>query len=229
MLKFQQKVIFMKEYFDVLRKSPLFIGVADEHIMKMLSCLGAVKETFDKKYTIIAEGNRAKFIGILLSGSAQIEQVDYYGNRTIVGRVEPSQLFSEEFACAQVEAVPVSVIANEPCEVLLLDCNHILHTCHNNCPFHQQMIFNLMKNMAVKNIVYHQKIDITSKRSTREKLMAYLMFCAKESGSDSFEIPYDRQELADFLEVDRSGLSAEISKLRKEGVLLSTKKHFELL
>ena len=219
----------MEKYFDILRKCPLFIGVADEHIMKMLNCLGAVKETFDKKYTIIAEGNKAKHIGILLSGSAQIEQVDYYGNRTIVGRVEPSGLFTEEFACAEVEAVPVSVIATEPCEALLVDCNHILHTCHHNCMFHQQMIFNLMKNMATKNILYHQKMDITSKRSTREKLMAYLLFCAKESGSNNFVIPYDRQELADFLEVDRSGLSAEISKLRKEGVLVSIKNYFELL
>lgn len=219
----------MNNYFDVLRKCPLFVGVADEHIGKMLHCLGAVKESFDKKYTIIAEGNPAKFIGILLSGSARVEQVDYYGNRTIVGRVEPSQLFCEEFACAEAEAIPVSVIANEPCEVLLVDCCHILHTCHNNCAFHQQMIFNLMKNLAVKNIGYHQKIEITSKRTTREKLMAYLMFCAKESASNSFTIPYDRQELADFLEVERSGLSAEISKLRKEGVLESTKNYFELL
>ncbi|MBQ7999722.1 MAG: Crp/Fnr family transcriptional regulator [Ruminococcus sp.] len=219
----------MKKYFDVLRKCPLFIGIADEHIFKMLNCLGAKSESFDKKYTIIGEGNPAKFIGILLSGSAQIEQMDYYGNRTIVGRVEPSQLFSEAFACAQVDAVPVSVIANEPCDVFLIDCSHILHTCQNNCSFHQQMIFNLMKNLAVKIIVFHQKIEITSKRTTREKLMSYLMFCAKEVGSNSFDIPYDRQELADFLEVDRSGLSAEISKLRKEGVLTSTKKHFELL
>ncbi len=219
----------MEKYFDILRKCPLFMGIADQHIFKMLNCLGAKRESFDKKYTIIAEGNPAKFIGILLSGSAQIEQVDYYGNRTIVGRVEPSQLFSEEFACAESQAVPVSVIASDPCEVFLIDCSHILHTCHNNCGFHQQMIFNLMKNMATKNIVYHQKIEITSKRSTREKLMTYLMFCAKEVGSNSFTIPYDRQELADFLEVDRSGLSAEISKLRKEGILTSTKNYFELL
>ncbi len=219
----------MEKYFDVLRKCPLFMGIADQHILKMLNCLGAKKECFDKKYTIIAEGNPAKFIGILLSGSAQMEQVDYYGNRTIVGRVEPSGLFAEEFACAEAEAVPVSVIANEPCEVFLIDCSHILHTCRNNCSFHQQMIFNLMKNMATKNIFYHKKIEVTSKRSTREKLMTYLMFCAKETGSNSFTIPYDRQELADFLEVDRSGLSAEISKLRKEGILTSTKNHFELL
>jgi len=104
-----------------------------------------------------------------------------------------------------------------------------LHTCSNNCGFHQQLIFNLMRDLAVKTIMFHQKIEITSKRTTREKLMTYLMFQAKKAESSSFEIPYDRQELADFLEVDRSGLSAEISKLRNEGIIESKKNHFELL
>ena len=87
----------------------------------------------------------------------------------------------------------------------------------------------MMKNLAVKNIQFHQKIEVTSKRSTREKLMAYLMLCAKKAGSNSFDIPFDRQELADFLGVERSGLSVEISKLKKEGIIDADKKHFELL
>ena len=91
------------------------------------------------------------------------------------------------------------------------------------------MIYNLLKNVAAKNIQFHQKIEITAKRSTREKLMSYLTLQAKKAGSQSFDIPFDRQELADYLEVERSGLSAEISKLRKEGILKSEKKHFELL
>ena len=86
-----------------------------------------------------------------------------------------------------------------------------------------------MKDLAIKNLIFHQKIEITSKRTTREKLMTYLMFCAKREGSSSFDIPFDRQELADYLEVERSGLSAEISKLREEGILKSDKNHFELL
>ena len=112
---------------------------------------------------------------------------------------------------------------------MLIDCSHILHTCANNCGFHQQLIFNLMKDLATKTILFHQRIEITSKRSTREKLLTYLAMQAKRVGSNSFDIAFDRQELADFLEVDRSGLSAEISKLRREGILESTKNHFELL
>jgi len=218
----------MKKYFEILRACSLFNQIRDEHLLTMLTCLGAKVERFDKKYTVFAEGNPAKYIGIVLSGSVQIEQIDYYGNRSILGSVEPSQLFLEAFACAEVPAIPVTVIANEPSEIMLIDCSHILHTCQNNCGFHQQMIFNLMKDMAVKNLMFHQKMEITSKRSTREKLMTYLMLQAKKAGSSSFDIPFDRQELADYLEVDRSGLSAEISKLRNEGILDCRKKHFEL-
>ena len=219
----------MKKYFEILRKCPLFNQIEDENLLRMLSCFGAKVEFFDKKYTIFAEGTRAKHIGIVLSGSAQVIQMDYYGNRSILLGVEPSEMFGEAFACAEVNSMPVAVVANEPSEVMLIDCNHILHTCSNNCGFHQQIIFNLMKNLATKNVLFQQKIEITSKRSTREKLMTYLMFQAKKMKSSSFDIPFDRQELADYLEVDRSGLSAEISKLRKEGIIENHKKHFILL
>ena len=219
----------MKKYLEILKKCPLFAQIEDEDLIRMLGCLGAKVETFDKKYTVFAEGSPAKYVGIVLTGSAQILQIDYYGNRNILSNISASQVFAEAFACAEIPTIPVTVIANEPCEIMLIDCSHILHTCTNNCGFHQHLIFNLMKDLAKKTITFHQKIEITSKRTTREKLMTYLMFQAKEASSHSFDIPFDRQELADYLEVDRSGLSSEISKLKKEGVIKSQKNHFELL
>ena len=219
----------MKKYFGILRKCSLFDQIEDQHLIAMLSCLGAKRETFDKKYTIFAEGNPARYFGILLSGSAQIVRHDYYGNRSIVSGILPGELFGESFACAGMSTIPVSIIANEPCEVLLIDSGHVLHTCTNGCDFHRQMIYNLMRDLALKNIMFHQKLDITSKRSTREKLLAYLTYMEKQTGSHSFDIPFDRQELADYLEVDRSGLSAEISKLRREGVIECRKNRFVLL
>lgn len=219
----------MKKYFNILRKCPLFNQIEDENLIALLGCLGAKIESFDKKYTIFAEGTPAKCIGIMLSGSAQIARMDYYGNRSILSGIEPSEIFAEAFACAEVRSLPVTVTANEPCEVMLIDCNHILHTCTNNCRFHQQLIFNLMKDLASKMIMFQQKIEVTSKRSTREKLMAYLTLQARKTNSESFDISFDRQELADYLEVDRSGLSAEISKLRREGVIENHRNHFVLL
>lgn len=219
----------MKKYFEILKKCPLFYEISDDDLQTMLDCLGATVVFFDKKYTIIAEGNPAKYIGVVLSGSAQILRVDYYGNRSILSNIEAGEVFAEAFACAEASCVPVTVIANEPCEVLLIDSRHVLHTCVNHCRFHQQLIFNLMKDLAQKTLMFHQKLEILSKRSTREKLLSYLMIQAQKAGNNRFEIPFDRQELADYLEVDRSGLCAEIGKLGKEGILQSRKRMFELL
>ncbi len=219
----------MKKYFEILKQCKLFENIEKDDLIKMLGCLGAYVEFFDKKYTIISEGNPAKYIGIVLSGSAQMVRYDYFGNRSIVGVAKPGQTFAEAFACAGVESIPVTIMANDPCEVMLIDCNHILHTCNNNCAFHQRLIFNLMRELATKNVMFHQKIEITSKRSTRDKLMTYLAIQARSAGSNRFEIPFNRQELADYLEVERSGLSAEISKLKNEGILESRKNNFELL
>lgn len=219
----------MKKYFNIIRKCQLFDGIDDNDLFKMLTCLGAKVIEFDKKYTIIAEQSKATYLGIVLSGSADVVQIDYYGNRSILAKVLPSEIFAEAFACAGVQAIPISVIANEPSVVCLIDCSHILHTCANNCGFHRQLIFNLMKILAEKNLEFYRRIEITSKRTTREKLLTYLGLEARRLNLNSFDIPFNRQDLADFLEVDRSGLSAEISKLREEGILKSRKNHFELL
>ena len=219
----------MEKYFSILRKCTLFNDIEDENIIPLLGCLGAKVEEYDKKYTILAEGNPAKYIGIVLSGEAQMEKVDFYGNRSIVTNISVSEIFGEAFACAGIDKIPVTVIAKEPGEIMLLDCERILHSCSNACGFHRQIIFNLMKELATKNLMFHKKIEITSQRSTREKLMTYLMQQAKSVGSDSFTVPFDRQELADYLEVERSGLSAEIGKLKKKGILDCTKNRFTLL
>ena len=219
----------MNNFLNILTQCPLFSEIAPENLTVMLTCLGARVEHFDKKYTILAEGNPAKYIGIVLTGSAQMIRVDYYGNRSLLAEIEPTQLFGESFACAEVDSVPVTVIANEPCDVMLIECSHVLHTCTNHCVFHQQLIFNLMKALAAQNLSFHRKLEITAKRTTREKLLTYLDGQAQKNQSASFEIPFDRQELADYLEVDRSGLSAEISKLRREGILDCEQTRFTLL
>jgi len=229
MLNFQQKEKKMKNYFEILQKCSLFNEVSEEDLKNLLGCLGATVREYDKKQIIIDEGTTVRNIGIVLSGSAHITQIDYLGNRSIVSDVSVAEMFCEAFACAGVKEVPVSVVANESCEIMFVDCNRVMHSCCKACNFHTKIIYNLMKNMALKNVMFHQKIQITSKRTTREKLMEYLMQQAKLNNSNSFEIPFDRQELADFIEVERSGLSAEISKLRNEGILESRKNKFSLL
>lgn len=219
----------MKKYSEILLKCPLFNSIEEEHLLKMLNCLGAKVEFFDKKYTVFREGDPAKHIGIVLEGSLQVMQMDFYGNRSILSKFGPSQIFNEAFACAEAKALPVSVIAEEPSYIMLIDCAHILHTCQNNCGFHQKLIFNLMKELAAKTLTFHQKMEICAKRTTREKLLCFLDGFQKQTGKSEFTVPYDRQELADYLEVDRSGLSSEISKLKAEGIIDSHKSFFKLL
>jgi len=229
MLNFQQKVIDMKKYNKILQCSPLFDGIQMEDLSAMLSCIGGHTVTAAKGQTIFREGDPATHVGMVLSGAVRMVREDYYGNRSIVAHIGPSELFGETYACAGTTSLPISIVADEDCHLLLMDCRRITTTCCSACEFHNRIIFNLLKLVATKNLVFDQKIQVTSKRTTREKLMAYLLNQAKINGSSSFLIPYDRQELADYLEVDRSGLSAEISKLRREGILESEKNRFTLL
>lgn len=219
----------MKEFFDILRECPLFDQIGDKSLDEMLGCLGAKKCSYKKGDTVLAEGDKAKYLGIVLKGSVQLVRVDYYGNRSILTSIEPPQLFGEAFAFAGLDSVPVDVIATEDTDILLTDAMHIARPCENACAFHRQMTLNLLQIVARKNLVLHRKIEITSKRSTREKLMTYLLLQAKKAGSSTFTIPYDRQELADYLGVERSGLSAEIGKLRNEKVLECRRSTFTLL
>lgn len=219
----------MEKYSDVLRKCALFSEIDEEQLLRMLYCLGARRERFARKETVRDEGEAACDIGIVLSGSVQITQTDYFGNRSIVSNVEPSDCFGEAFACGEVEALPVAVTACEECEILFIDCSHILHTCESHCVFHERLIYNLMRNLAGKSIQLHQKLEVVSRRTTREKLLSYLTFQAQKAGSSRFTIPFDRQELADFLQVDRSGLSTEIGRLRREGLIENNRREFILL
>ena len=219
----------MKKYLPILQKSPLFFGVEKDDILPMLECLDGTLRICPKGSIVFAEGDRPTHLGIVLEGEVRITRTDYYGNRSIVAAVNASQVFGETFACAEVQSLPVDVIAAADSILLMIDVRRIISTCCNACTFHNRIIYNLMKQTAAKNLMFHRKLEITSKRTTRDKLMTYLLMTAKEQGSSSFTIPYDRQELADYLEVDRSGLSAEIGKLRREGILTAEKNRFTLL
>lgn len=229
MLKIQLMENFMEKYYSVLMKCPLFNDIAEEELCAMLDCLGAKVKKYFREQGVISEGDEAKYLGIVLTGEVQISRIDIFGNRTIIAKVYPSQLFGEAFACAEMNAIPISVVASRDCEVMLIDAKRITQSCTNACFFHSKLIFNLLKVVAKKNILFHEKIEVTSKRTTQEKLMAYLLIQAKKTGSSTFTIPFDRQELADYLEVDRSGLSSEISKMRKKGIIESRRNLFKIL
>lgn len=218
----------MNKYINTLQVCPLFQEIKSDDISGLLTCLGAVVRKFPKNQHILSEGDPATLVGILLSGGASIVNRDIYGNRNIVSQVNPGELFGESFACSDTKTLPVSVEATTDSEVMLMDCHRITTSCSNACRFHNQMIYNLLQIVATRNLEFHKKLEILSKRTTRDKLIAYLLSEAKRAGSDSFTIPYDRQGLADYLGVERSAMSNELGKLQREGILKTYRSHFTI-
>lgn len=219
----------MKEFISLLSESSLFHGITAQDVTGLLECLGAKKNTYRKNQSVFLEGDPAGFVGMVLSGSLQINRDDAYGNRDILGRAVAGDVFAESYAFADVASMPVNVISQEDSQVLLIDSRRITRCCANACSFHTRLIQNLLQIVSRKNLQFHEKLEITAKRTTREKLLAYLSAQEKRAGSKSFTIPFDRQSLADYLGVERSAMSNEISKLRKEGIIDCNRSHFTLL
>ena len=218
----------MEEYFEVLSLCPLFAGIEAPELSEMLSCLGGRILKIAKGSPVFLEGDPAKYVGVVLSGSVQVVRDDFYGHRSVLTAVAPGGLFGEAFACAGLETLPVSVIAQQGGAVLLLDCKRVLSGCSNACAFHSILIRNLLQGISQKNLALTRKIRCMSRKTTREKLMEYLLEQAKQCGSAEFAIPFDRQALADYLGVERSAMSAEIGKLKKEGLLDSNGSFFRI-
>lgn len=209
----------MKKYFRILSQCPLFDGIEQYELETMIGCLNGKTVNVPKGTPVFLEGDPARFVGVVLSGTLQVIREDYYGNRSVMTVLQPGELFAEVFSCAGFETMPVSVIALTDSKVLLLDCGRVFASCSNSCHFHSRLMKNLLQGMAQKNLALAQKIRYMSQKTTKEKLMAYLLDQAKQQGSREFVIPYNRQSLADYLGVERSAMSAEISKLQKSGQL----------
>lgn len=208
--------------------SQLFIGILKEEQPGMLRCLSAVYKKYKKGEYIFRMGDMISTVGLVLNGLVQIIQEDYWGNRQILSQVERGQLFGESYACMTEEPLMVGAVAEEDTEVLFLDVKRILHTCSSSCEFHNKLIQNLMSVIARKNLMLTRKIDHISKKTIREKVLSYLSFQSKREGSCVFDIPFNRQQMADYLAVDRSALSAELSKMQKEGIICYERNHFTI-
>jgi CRP-like cAMP-binding protein len=213
---------------ELLCGSPLFSGISVSDVQTLLNCLPTEVRNYEKGGVIAMTGDAVGAVGVVISGSVCVQQEDFWGNRTIMEHVAPGGLFNEAFACAGLAELPVTVVAVEKSRVLFADCRRILTTCSSACQFHTELIKNMVQILARENIMLTKKIEHMSRRTTREKLLCYLSSKAKELERDYFEIPFNRQQLADYLAVDRSALSAELSRMRKEGILDFNKNAFKL-
>lgn len=219
----------MKKYLSLLQSNPLFAGIAPEDLPVMLNCVDAQIKSYKKDNMILLAGDKPSFIGVVIAGRVKICKEDAEGNESIISELAANDIFAEVFVCANINSIPVNVVALQDTEVLQLNYQRIVNTCSNSCTFHGMLITNMLKLIAQKNLILTQKMEVLSKRSTREKIWAYLNICRQAQQSIHISIPYNRNRLADYLCVDRSALSRELSRMRAEGLLTFHKNQFELL
>ncbi len=218
----------MKDFLPVIRSSQLFSGISESELTAMLSCLRAEKKDFPKEAFVLRAGDTAESIGLVLTGSVLVIQEDIWGNRNILSKAGPGQSFAAAFACAPGSVLDVSVIAETPVTVLFLNVKRVLNVCPSACAHHSRIIRNLLGELAEKNLRFSEKLTHMGQRTTRAKLMSYFSAEAQRLGKYEFDIPFSRQQLADYLAVERSGLSIELGKMRDEGLLDFHKNHFVL-
>ena len=219
----------MKKYIPVLKRTKLFSGVGEEDIASLLSCLGARKKEYKKGEYILREGEHISDIFVLVEGKIHIQKDDYWGNRSILSVISVGEMFGEAYSSPESGALLNDVIAVEDSTVIFFDVKRILTTCSSACRFHNMIVQNMFFAISDKNRKLVQKLGHMSGRTTRTKLISYLSEEAKRQGSSSFTVPFNRQQLADYLCVDRSAMSNELCKMRDEGMIRFEKSRFELL
>ncbi len=218
----------MKKYISILKQSQLFSGVNENEIEKMLYCLGATLHEYPKGDYIFQQGEDLKYITVLVEGKLYVQRDDFWGNRSIIHQINCGEMFGEAYASPASGPILNDVIAVEDSSVIFFDARRLIAVCSSACQFHTLVIQNLFFSISDKNRALIQKLGHMSKRTTREKLISYLSEQAKNNKSDTFIIPFNRQQLADFLSVDRSAMSNELSKMREEGLLTFEKNRFHL-
>lgn len=209
-----------------LASVPLFHGASPEEIRLLLAALDGKFSRFSRGDRILQAGSRTRRLWVVLSGGVTIENHDAWGNRSILGHAAPGEVFAETYACLPRQPLLVSAVASGDTELLSLDLSGLFD---RRCPHSDILLGNLLTITAGKNLALSRRIFYTSSKTIRGRLLSYLSDQATLQGSRSFSIPFDRQQLADYLGVDRSALSNELSKLRREGILTAEKNRFSLL
>ena len=219
----------MKKYVSTLKRTKLFEGLENEEIISMLSCLGAKLGTYKKGEYVLRQGEYLSNVFILVEGNLHIQNDDYWGNHCILRQISLGEMFGESYIAPESGALLNDVVAITDSTVIFFDLKKILTACSSACKFHTMVVRNMFFAISEKNRKLVQKMGHISKRTTREKLISFLSEEAKKHNSSNFTIPFNRQQLADFLSVDRSAMSKELCKMRDEGLLEFDKNAFRLL
>ena len=217
----------IKNIFDRIKNNPLFHGIEYNDFERMFCCIEAKTQKYKKDDIVLLSGGTISFVGVILSGGVIIIKEDIDGNIMLLTELTTSDIFGEVFACAGIDRSPVTVQVSEDSEILFINYKKIIAVCSSACGFHSKLIENMLSLIARKNLMLNQKIEILSKRTTRDKLLAF--FDMHRNAAKTFTIPYNREEMAQYLCVDRSAMSSELCKMRDEGLLRFHKNLFEFL
>ncbi len=210
-------------------QSALFDGIAPEDREAMFACTGYHVRNFQKGSVIAFEEERIQHIGVILAGVVDMVKEDRWGNKTLLVRMGTDEVFGETFACGEDSLSVVTFVVSEDAEVLFMPFQRMMRSCTMACAFHHRLIENMVRIIARKNRELMRKVEVVSKRSIREKLLAYLSIQAQVQDSDYLQIPMGRVELAEYLCVDRSALTRELAKMKEEGLIDYDKNCFRLL
>ena len=213
---------------EVLAAAPLFEGIGGMQIQEMMGCFRASIRTFKKHTVIYSAGETVGEVGIVISGRVDMVFEDAFGSRSLIDSAEAGQMFGDTFVCSTSAVAPVDVVAAVDTETLMIGVKPIFHTCAKACEKHQTLIENMVRILADKYLDLNGKVLHLSKRTIRRKLLSYLSSQALQANSSSFVIPFNQQELADYLFVERSGLSVELNRLKREGIIDFEKNRFRL-
>lgn len=211
-----------------LGKTMIFRGLTEEEIQTALRFLHAEEKKYRRGAVILSAGSITKKMGLVLSGSVTIENNDMWGNRTILSHVGPGQFFAETYALLEDEPMMVDVTANADCRILFLRTAELRRSIGTVAPWQIKLNANLLLISAHKNLTLSNRSFHTAPKSIRGRVMAYLNSVALRTHSREFDIPFDRQQLADYLNLDRSALSKELGKMQKDGLIRVKKNHFEI-
>ncbi len=214
---------------ETIMEFPLFSGIAKDDLPAMLQCLGYRVEHYQKGEFLAIEGQHIQQVGVILQGSVDMLKEDFWGHKIILMRMQKSDVFGEAFTFGSNATATVSFRAVEDTVILLLPFQRVLHTCNRTCTFHHRLVENMVQLLANKNQELMKKVEVVTKKTLREKILAYLSQQAQLQGKEYFEIPLGRAELADYLCADRSALTRELSNMKKEGRLDYDKNMFRLL
>lgn len=213
---------------NFINNARIFKGIKENEIDSLLECLGTCTKKFAKNDFIFYKGDITEDAGLIIEGSALIINEDFLGNRNIIAKIMPGELFAESFACVPNQSMTVSVQAEKECVIMFLNVKRILKVCSSACSFHNRLILNLISEIAEKNLRSNEKMAHMSRKTTRSKLISYLSAEVLKHGKTEFDIPFNRQQLADYLSVERSAMSKELCRLRDSGILYFNKNHFVL-